>query len=92
MSNPQNWRGKSKEIAWRMHVGPVARGQALQLQKTVRSLLKCRVRVVPVTNEIAAQPLIEGPLIAAASIATLPNWWDFSAELAERDIKVTKRQ
>jgi hypothetical protein len=54
-----------------MRVGLVARGQALQLPKTVRNPLNRGVRVVPVTNEIAAQPLIEGLLIAVASIATL---------------------
>jgi hypothetical protein len=43
----------------------------LQLQKTVRNPLNRGVRVVPVTNEIATQPLIEGLLIAVASIATL---------------------
>ncbi|MEA3104163.1 MAG: hypothetical protein QOF74_8403 [Caballeronia mineralivorans] len=36
-----------------------------------RCLLSLGVRVVPVTNEMAAQPLIEGPLIAVASITTL---------------------
>ena len=46
-------------------------GQALQLLKTVRNVLSRGVRVVPVTNEIATQPLIEGPLITVAEIATL---------------------
>jgi hypothetical protein len=43
----------------------------LQLLKTVRNVLSRGVRVVPVTNEIATQPLIEGPLITVAEIATL---------------------
>jgi hypothetical protein len=46
-------------------------GQALQLMKTVRNVLSRGVRVVPVTNEIATQPLIEGPSITVAEIATL---------------------
>jgi hypothetical protein len=71
MSSTQNWRGPSKTIAWRVRVGPAARGQALQLLKTVRTVLSRGVRVVPVTNAIATQPLIEGPLITVAEKATL---------------------
>jgi hypothetical protein len=70
MSSPQNWRGTSKTIACRVRVGPATRGQALQLLKTVRNVLN-RVRVVPVTNEVATQPSIEGPLITVTEIATL---------------------
>jgi hypothetical protein len=46
-------------------------GASLAVAETVRNVLSRGVRVVPVTNEIATQPLIEGPLIAVASIATL---------------------
>jgi len=71
MSSPLNWRGRSKTMAWRVRVGPTTRGQALQLLKTVCNVLSHGVRGVPVTNEIATQPLIEGQLITVAEIATL---------------------
>jgi hypothetical protein len=60
MSSPQNWRGTSKTIAWEGARWSGSSGQALQLLKTVRNVPSRGVRVVPVTNEIATQPLIEG--------------------------------
>jgi hypothetical protein len=55
MSSPQNWRGTSKTIAWRVRVGPAARGK-IAVAENGALCLWAGVRAVPVTNEIGTQP------------------------------------
>jgi hypothetical protein len=71
MSSPQNWRGTSETIAWRVRVGAAAR---VASRAVVENGAQCSEPWLPrgfSHKRDSTQPLIERPLITVAEVATL---------------------